>query len=336
MSSRLAPTGVLPLLRCTSTRRLLCRFCKVTNDFFSTSSRAYAIAPESPRFIPVPQPPQPSYPPKKHVKGFLPVPREIFPPRAPDKGNAQYLAGVTREPQKSADRERKWKPAGPMGMVKSKHLERSEWKRRMAATRRRNLREGLVELQYRRDTTQREAATRSARKRAERQEALYREQREDERLTLPSVTQAMQKVKVGILPDPHREARMAEKRTNVAATMAKQSSERQRALHELYINARYFITTEEQLNNEIDKVFMPRPKEWGTEDAHNVWSQGPPPTTQDMLNQLRREGQGFKENDESYVAITEKRLMRIGEELTGGKIIDPDTYKLENSHPDGQ
>lgn len=336
MSSRLAPTRTLSLLRSTSKGQLPCRFCKVTHDSFSTTSRAYTIAPESPRFIPVPQPPQPSYPPKKHVKGFLPVPREIFPPRAPDKGNAQYLGAVTREPQKSADKERKWKAVGPIGMVKAKHLERSEWRRRMAATRRRNLREGLVELQRRRDTTQREAAIRSARKRAERQEALYREQREDERLTLPSVTQAMQKVKVGILPDPHREARIAEKRANVAATMAKQSSKRQRALHELYINARYFITTEEQLNNEIDKVFVPRPKEWGDEEPRNIWSQGPPPTTHDMLNELRREGQGFKENDESYVAITEKRLMRIGEELTGGKMIDPDTYKLETSHPDGQ
>ncbi len=120
-----------------------------------SSSQSRKIGPESPRFIEVPQSLQQSAKPKLDIKGTLPAPRNLFPPRAGDKTSFEYLFRATPEPSKNHD---------------SSHAadEYIAWKRRLAAQRRQNLRESLTELHERKVLSERRVAYRSQKKRQDR------------------------------------------------------------------------------------------------------------------------------------------------------------------------
>lgn len=298
-----------------SEQRKLCYRCVRVQRLFSTTPVTHVVAPESPRFIRVPQPPQPTSEPKARVKGFLPVPRKIFSPSKPSQGSPEYLAAATQEPQTSPQLERRLKPTGPVDDGKAAQLARSEWKRQLASTRRRNLREGLVELHERKKRADRMAAARSARQQAERTEAVYRAQREDERLTSPTIAQSVkEQLQARMVQDADRDSRIAQMIANVQATAKKQSEKRIDALHTLYMNARHFITTEEALNKKIEELFVERSREWSTTGfGENVWQQGPPASVQDMLEGFAPDGTGFSDD---YTPLTQERLERIGKELT--------------------
>jgi hypothetical protein len=127
-----------------------CRAAKVPVRGFSTSS-SLRVGPESPNYIEVPRTLQPDLPQRPRVKGTLPVPREIFPARRADKLTWAYISAATPEPTR-VKTIRKDDP----------HAESIEWKRRMAESRRNNLREGLQELYTRKQTTDQSMTRRSA------------------------------------------------------------------------------------------------------------------------------------------------------------------------------
>ncbi len=165
-------------------------------------------------------------------------------------------------------------------------------------------------------------AARNAQRAAERDEAVYRKQREDERLTAPSVPQWMRRVRGGAEPDPDREARLEQKRANVRALHDRYRAARLNTLHTLYVHARKFITTEGDLQKEIEDVFVHSPQQWNSDGAgENIWNTGPPSTVREMLSSQSRKG--MSEADVSYVGqstLSERRLEEIAAELTGGKI----------------
>ncbi len=280
---------------------------------FSTTPRPQKIGPESPRFIDVPQPPQQTGTPKLRIKGILPVPRQVFARRAPIKIPAEHLAATTPEPSSTSPS----KPPRDPDVA-----ERVAWKRRLAASRRQNLREGLTELRDRKRRTEKAMAGRGAFRQSRRNAKLHRPQREDERLTFPSVTVAMKMLQTGTLPDPDREARIARKRANVAATMAKQSEKRKEALHNLYLNARDFITTEEALLEKIEQIFVEVPVEFGDEAApgDSIWKRGAPPDLEKMLNVMMRRKRDTVSVNSHYAEFAHQRSLRLAEELTGGKL----------------
>ena len=314
-------TSARQTLKVHSERCRPCTVHRMSCHSFSTSTRTYTIPPESPQFIHVPQAAQPSYPPRRQVKGTLPVPREIFRGQRANKATPEYLTAVTAEPRSSPD---------GTGSDESGSLELRErlaWKRRMAATRRRNLRESLVELHRRKVGAERFVAARSARRRAERETAVNQKQREDERLTAPTITAAMKQLQLGPPPDPDREARLEAKAANVRAREAACQEKRQTLLHTLYANARLFITSEAHLDRAIAMVFQESPKEWehGT-IGKNIWNLGPPMSVQDLVDGVNKnEKLAVKQRQGSSVK-THQRVMRIGEELTGGKM-DPSDWK---------
>ena len=200
-------------------------------------------------------------------------------------------------------------------------MEYVTWKACQAASRRRNLREGLVELRHRKRLSDRQLAARSAYRRAEHERLIRQPEREDERLTNPTVTQALRPPKTEILQDPDHEARLAEKQARVAAIEAEKVEERRNALHSLYMNARGFITTEAQLRAEVDRVFDDL-DQWTSAEVqgHNVWNLGTPETVQQMLSRVNRTGRNALDYNQGYAALTTKREKRIAEELTGGKM----------------
>jgi enoyl-CoA hydratase/carnithine racemase len=148
--------------------------------------------------------------------------------------------------------------------------------------------------------------------------ALNRPQREDERLTSPTIPQALRKLQVGILPDPDRTARLERKAANVKAAESANRRKRIEALQTLYMNARHFIVTEEQLNARIDRVF--NEPALSSRDR-GLWHVGPPMSIQNMLDEISRAkdqptlqdlGRGVGRG------VVDKRLDQIGAELTGG------------------
>ena len=242
------------------------------------------------------------------MKGVLPVPRKLFPEGSPDKTSPEYLAAVTPEPSVKKN----------LSSADPSTVKYVEWRARSAATRRKNLREGLVELQYRKEKIDRHVAAKSAFKRAEYDRAVHKPEREDERLTNPSITQLMTPGYFANLPDPDRKELIAGKREKVRRKDMADREERRNALHSLYMNARSFIVTESALNSKVDEVFD---DEWfKSYPGRSIWDKEEfPDTVQTMLHVANRNGSKAVQNA-GYAYITRERVQRIAEELTGGKM----------------
>jgi hypothetical protein len=166
---------------------------------------------------------------------------------------------------------------------------------------------------------------RAAKKGAERETAVYRDTPEDERLTSPSVVEAMKSRQAGSVPDPDRQTRIAEKLARVKAREAQKEEEKQDALHVLYMNARGFITTEQQLHEEIERAFSPstlqpvfgKPRSTA---PGSIWDQGRPKTIRDMLREGIIETKRTSVRADEASRLAAERVNRIAGELTGGKL----------------
>ena len=269
-----------------------------------------SIPPESPKFIDIPQPPQRQARARRPIKGVLPVPRQIFPRGSVDKTSAEYLAATTQEPTTPKN----------MKLVDASTADYVAWKARFAENRRQNLREGLVELQHRKDIIDRRRRARSARKRAESERAVSQPMREDERLTSPSITRLLAPSCLSNVPDPNFKQRIARKRKNVKNKERRRIDERRNALHSLYMNAGDFIVTEAALNSKVDEVFD---EEWfKINEGRSVWDKerDPPNTVRELLKDANLKGTKAGVFGAGYTTTTMDRVRRIGEELTGGKI----------------
>ncbi|KAG9230743.1 hypothetical protein BJ875DRAFT_144056 [Amylocarpus encephaloides] len=269
---------------------------------FSTTTSLSAIGPENPRFIEIPTSLQPQAFPKRDIKGVLPVPRELFSKRAGDKLAPEYFAATIKKPREQVA------PANDY----------VAWKRNLASGRRRNLRESLDALHARKLRSDRIIAKISARKNEDRELRVNAPKRRDEVLTSATITSAMKQLYVGGIPDPRRKARVQRSKLRVKAKAAAREEDRKNALHTLYMHARSFITTDDQLNAKVEEIFVPKP--WRFSMANNVWdAEGAPPSVQDMLSNKARRATAV-EGHAGPVQVAGKRLKKIAEELTGGKM----------------
>ncbi|PKY00303.1 hypothetical protein P168DRAFT_293587 [Aspergillus campestris IBT 28561] len=270
-----------------------------------TSSTTRRVGPESPNYIEVPRSLQPDLPSKRRVKGTLPVPRDLFPARRADKPTEAYLAAVTPAQTK----ETKIDPNDP-------HADFLQWRRQLAEERRQNLREGLQELYSRKQKTTDQMVRKSAEKQQRRAHIFQQPEREDERLTRQSVTQDMLPRKETVLPDPTREARLAQSAERHEYKKALKEFERLNSVQDLYMGARKFITTEAQLAAEIDRIFPEGENEAWRNDhqqGQNVWNLGVPPTVQSLATESRK-------GEASRWELIQGRVKKLGEQVTGGKL----------------
>ncbi|KAM0799436.1 hypothetical protein BDR22DRAFT_855377 [Usnea florida] len=281
---------------------------------FSTSSALHAqIPPESPNFIEVPRLLQPRQPFPIRIKGFLPPPKRIFP--RPKKGqlpksSPAYLAAVTREPL--------------VDKTTYKDDDFVSWKARQSALRRKNLREGITELRQKKHDADKSQSLRAKANYRIREALLYAPEPEDVRLTTPSVLSTQRPMKHQRLPDPARAARVEAKRQNVADMAAMREENRRHALHKLYVHAGDFITTEEQLERVVERAFEDR-TQFRNDNAEgvNIWNLGFPETVQQLLGKTDRRGrQSALDSAEGNQVLTRERMKKIGEELTGGKMLE--------------
>ena len=281
---------------------------------FTSSSGSHAqVPPESPKFIEIPRLVQPRQPFPTHLKGVLPTPRKISlrrELREEHKALPEYLAAVTPEPLEDK--------------TTRSDNEFVSWKARQSELRRRNLREGLTELHQRRhELGLRRSITRAVNSRI-REKLLYARERSDVRLTNPSVLSTQRPTKHHALLDPTRSARLAVKSQNVADMAAMREETRRNALHTLYVNAGDFITTGKHLDGVIDRAFDDNSQFRGdSSEGVNIWNLGPPETVQELLRKANKSGrQTALDSAEGNEIITRERMKKIGEELTGGKMLE--------------
>ena len=291
----------------------ICRACRhkllksSTPRTFSTSSSRRYIPPESPAFIDVPQPLQQVQDIQPRAKGILPLPRELFPARRPDKPNQHYLDNVTRD------------PISKNILPSEKLSESGRYKRRMAELRKTHLRSGLKELHARKTSIDSTIAFRSSAKRRERAALLIQPEREDARLTNVSIPSAMQPQKLHQLSSEEELEIYNARLTAHQANLAAKHEDRLDKLHTLYMNARNFITTKEQLAAAIDRAFI---------SSKSIWEkEGHPDTVTSMIQRGRDrnadEGRGgvTMPGDLAERAVKDQeRMKKIAERLSGGKL----------------
>ncbi|KAL1796236.1 hypothetical protein ACET3X_004776 [Alternaria dauci] len=278
---------------------------------FSSTPTSLALGPQSPNYIEVPKPLQPTYPAKPAVKGHLPIPRDIFKTRNKHPKESDVFLGRSTKAPKQV------KVPGPY----SRDADYRLYKQRLAEKRRENLKEGVKELHERKVTSEAQYLAKIQAIGAKRRELATAPRRQVDILTETSVAKGIRDYLTDSLPPRPdiTEARRAAYKRRIARVHQVRASR----LHDLYTNAREFIVDEQQLDEAIEAAF-------GTEDEPVGWNHkgtmgpraegheglspwtGPlPEGVGDMLNKLRG-GEG--------VGLAKERVKKVAEELTGGKM----------------
>jgi hypothetical protein len=277
---------------------------------FTSTSPSLALGPESPNYVEVPKPAQPTFPLKPRIKGVLPIPRDVFKTRSEiPKASDEFIAASTPDPTKL-------KASAPF----DRHADYRSYKQRMAESRRQALREGVKQLHERKTTT--EAEHKAA------VQALYTDKlqrtmappREADVLTQNSVSKSIRDFLVDALPSTSRSNVTDARRRAFERKMAKHAAVREDRLHDLYTNAREFIVSEEQLDEAIETAFGTdqNPVRWDAQGREtplgigkSPWEGRIPEGVAEKLNKLTG-GAG--------VGLAKERIKKVAEDLTGGKM----------------
>ena len=279
--------------------------CRHSSTTASKSRTSYNIPPESPKFIDIPRSLQAQAVPEVYQKGILPRPREVH-GRKSRKALDAYISQTAPEPTRRRDAE----------LVPKDTRDRMDWKQRVAASRRRNLREGLVELKTRKDRTDRHLAAKSAQKQADYDRRVHAPDPDDVRFTATTVLQIANEDAAA-----RKQSDLEQRRAKYQRLQEAKEEDRRYALHELYTNARNFIIDEAALDKKIEEVFDTG--FYKGNPARGVWDeQGVPETAKWMLDYRKDKGKRAIDNVNTPipVEISKQRQQRMAEELTGGKI----------------
>lgn len=199
----------------------------------------------------------------------------------------------------------------------------------MAASRRRNLAQGLQELAIREENTKITAQFRAERKNHEHETLSNMPERRDQALTTPSLANSVRQIlankNMKTELDSIKKKQIGSRRERQYAN-AQERKEQQRKdqLHTLYTHARHFITTEEALDAALDKTFGTdeNPVRWQGRGL-SVWALGgQPPNVQEMLNPDKNKRRNvFNLGKDEQKTQYQQRMKQIAETLTGGRIV---------------
>ncbi|KAI8955604.1 hypothetical protein F4801DRAFT_528340 [Xylaria longipes] len=319
MASLLPRAGLLPRSITSSAAASPCTTPALTRFFSATpSALSQQIPPESPLFINVPNPPQDqSIEAKrelKRVRGFVPVPRRIFAHRdSHEKPTDSWLSRAAPEPSNARSQA---EPGSELQV----------WKRKMAASRRENMRSGVRDLWARKQRFDTKRLADRTAKLAANKAAAMAPEREDERLTRGTINAGTLQTTVAL--DPHRLERGLASAARTAAIAAVKSEARRDAIQTLYMNARSFIVNEAELEATINREFADDRFSGSSSPGRrvqNIWDDRDEPiSVATMLNELQRNHSTLVNEYTSEQVRTTRRQKLVAEELTGGKM--DDTY----------
>ncbi|KAH7402820.1 hypothetical protein BKA66DRAFT_507689 [Pyrenochaeta sp. MPI-SDFR-AT-0127] len=279
----------------------------------SSTPSCLALGPQSPNYIDVPKPLQPTFPSKPAVKGHLPIPRDIFKTRnSHPKESATFLDRSTRTPKTV-------KAPGPY----SRDADYRLYKQRLADKRRTALQEGVKELHERKATSDAQYLSKIQQIGAFRRKVATAPSREVDLLTQTSISKGIRDFLTDELPASSRLTITNARRKAYGRRVAKVQAVRTSRLHDLYTNAREFIVDEQQLDEAIEKAFGTEESPMGWDVKGNMgprhegkeglspWHGPMPEGVGDMLQKLKG-GEG--------VGLAKERVKKVAEELTGGKM----------------
>lgn len=193
----------------------------------------------------------------------------------------------------------------------------------MAASRRKNLNQGLKELWTRHTQEKKLRALRSKRNHERNHAMATAPERDDDVYTRGTTLNALLDTKV--YGDDKKFPRADRRRDkNIALVNAKKEA-RKDALMDLYVSATNFITNESELRSKIDELFSEsymknlRLSKNGTYEVDNAWGAlGPPPSLNAMLGAKTSISHGQASQRASD--LTTRRQKAISEAFTGGKM----------------
>ncbi|KAF2621333.1 hypothetical protein BU25DRAFT_416235 [Macroventuria anomochaeta] len=277
----------------------------------SSTPAVLALGPQSPNYIEVPKPAQPTFPLAPNVKGHLPIPRDIFSTRSPHPKESDVF--LRRSTKDAKDR----KAPGPF----SRDADFRLYKQRLAGARKEALKEGVKELHARKVTSEAQHLHRIQMSGELRTKLAMAPRREVDVLTETSVSKGVRDFLADSLPAANRN--IEARRRAYERKQAAQQAVRESRLHDLYTNARTFIVSEEQLDQAIEEAFGTDENPIGWDVRGNMglratgheglspWNGPMPEGVGDMMNKLRG-GEG--------VGLAKERVKKLAEELTGGKM----------------
>jgi hypothetical protein len=296
----------------------------LSRRYLSSTASLLAIPPESPSWIEVPQPLQSPAPPKPPIKGILPIPREVIKDRRHRyKATSKHLDTTAAYPKTQ-------RPINP----DVKGAELNIFDRQVSSQRRDLLREGMKGIFERRvSQAHKERIVKKsriikdlkARNAPARQEDILTQQSVPEVVRLALAWKPTKKVET--------EQEKQERKQTYDEIVEQKLQHKMDQVHKLYLNAGNFIIDENQLNEQIDKVFGSdeKPIYWNG-NGISVWQTGPPSGTKGLGSSFSQAptltgyGDNFKERNDMM-----KRIMKIAGELSGGKIEEPEF--LNDSFP---
>ena len=280
---------------------------------FTTTLHPLALGPESPNYIEVPKPVQPTWPHKPIVKGVLPVPRDVFKTRnSLPKVSDEFISQSTPLPKNQREPSKY-----------SKDADYILYKRRLAESRRQALREGVNQLYERKVETDKRLSAQSKFNQERNKAFAMAPERQSDALTSTTVQKDILDYLADKLPSTRRAA-TPRQIARFQRLQARHEAVRKAHLHDLYTHARDFVVTEEQLDALIEKEFGSEEEPIGWEaktgeplrgkdgvpagDGPSPWVAGPQDGVGEMMNRLR--------SGES-IDVAKERNRRVAEEFTG-------------------
>ncbi|ORX98088.1 hypothetical protein BCR34DRAFT_577523 [Clohesyomyces aquaticus] len=279
---------------------------------FTSTPPTLALGPESPNYIEVPKPVQPTFPPKPIIKGVLPVPRSVFHNRGPhSKATPEFLSATTQDPKhQNVPR------AGRHHPDKDYIL----YKQRLAASRKQALRDGVTQLHARKLAIEQYEKSRIQKLQDTNRALAFAPPRTSDVLTSTTISKTIQDYLQDKLPATSRSDITRSRRKAFKKRMSRHAAVRQSRLHDLYTKAREFVVDEQGLDEAIEKAFgtEQEPMRWDSRgnmfvgaEGGSPWHGPMPDGVSDMLQRLRT-GEG--------VGLATERVKKVAEELTGGKM----------------
>lgn len=303
---RLRQLGIRAVIRSSPTRRAFCSSPALHNINDKPP-------PESPSFIPIPTPPLSDTERLSPARGHLPIPRTVFQPSEGDrKVTQEYFDQTAAEPSNEASK------------LPAKNGSAEDWRRKMATTRRDNLKAGLTGLWQRKQVRDEKEQAKKLRKFESSEAARNAKPPAAETWTQSTILKATA-LDTAVLPDPRRMEDAEESRIRTTQLQSQYREARRDHLVELYSKATKFIVNETQLQQEIDRLFSDT--YWKTEpgfyDDGNAWaSWGQPPSIDNLLNEYANVG-----NPSPYYTSkagsthNAMRQKQVAQQLTGGKLL---------------
>ena len=267
------------------------------------------IPPESPLYTYIPTSPQTKIIIKKPHKGSLPRPRHAL--KVKGSQVKWHIENTVPEPvgTKTAD-------------THEQHKELVGWKAEETRLRRMNFQTGFKELHSRRKLPGRPMSEKTRQSVAVRHARLVGPEPLHEEMSRPSMLSFMNKQSIWGHSRRSKEETEVRKAEFAKAQQLKEY-ERRTGLHTLYINAKEFIVTDDQLEKRLTKVFDSDFYRYNKNKQFGIWDeQGWPEDTAYLMNKAQSsEGFNAISLETGYTEIARRRIMKVTEEMTGGKLL---------------